>query len=220
MISEKKDLEEGSSSCSNTNEGPRSVWFKIGGEGKGGLKGVEGRTLGMLIAEGTFSHVGKFDGALGACVHEPIAAHWVELCGGDNLCELLHVGGLDVDDVKALVLDVEIPQVDPEIITADEGFAITVDRDAVDVICVGVGVGTPRDGGHDGIMVCQTWKLEVVCRLEVGSGRQSSRSTTAGAEGVSRRQIVRQIVLGHHLQRLLEDLPQLDRLVVRRQQVM
>ena len=33
-----------------------------------------------------------------------------------HLCELLHVGRLDVDDVEGLVGDLHVPQVDPEIV--------------------------------------------------------------------------------------------------------
>ena len=40
------------------------------------------------------------------------------------LSELLHVGGLDVDDVERRVTDAEIPEVDSEIVGRDEGLAI------------------------------------------------------------------------------------------------
>jgi hypothetical protein len=45
----------------------------------------------------------------------------------DDLGQLLHVCRLDVNNVEALILNVEVPQVNPEIITADEGLAITID---------------------------------------------------------------------------------------------
>ena len=65
----------------------------------------------MLITQRALSHVCQLDGPFGACIHEPVAAHRVELGGGDNLSQLFHVGGLDINNVEALVLDVEVPQV-------------------------------------------------------------------------------------------------------------
>ena len=46
------------------------------------------------------SHVAESDGALAGAVHEEITLLWVKLGGGDDLCELLHVGRLDVHDVE------------------------------------------------------------------------------------------------------------------------
>jgi hypothetical protein len=39
-----------------------------------------------------------------------------------HLCEVLHVGGLDVHDVEALVVGAQVPQVHPQIVRADEGL--------------------------------------------------------------------------------------------------
>ena len=109
----------------------------------------------MLIAQSTFTHICQLNCALRAGVHEPVAADGVELCCGNDLCEFLHVGRLDVDNVEALILDVQVPQVDPQIITADEGLSVTVHRYAVDVVCVCVGVRLPRYGSDDGIVVSE-----------------------------------------------------------------
>lgn len=57
------------------------------------------RTLCMPIAQCRVAHVSELDVALGARVHENIALCWVKLGSRDNLCELLHVHRLDVDDV-------------------------------------------------------------------------------------------------------------------------
>ena len=83
----------------------------------------------------------------------------MEFCSCDDLGQLLHVCGLDVDNVEALILDVEIPQIDPKIITADKGFAIAVDRDAVDVVGVRIRISPTRNGGDDRIMMGHTGKL-------------------------------------------------------------
>ena len=40
----------------------------------------------------------------------------MELGGGDDLRELLHVGGLDVHDVEGLVRDLHVPQIDPQVV--------------------------------------------------------------------------------------------------------
>jgi hypothetical protein len=114
----------------------------------------------VLVAQGALAHVGELDGALGAGVHEPVAADGVELGGGDDLGQLLHVGGLDVDDVEGLVLDVEIPEVDAQVVGADKGLAVAVDGDAVDVVGVGVGVGAAGHGGDDGVVVGHARELE------------------------------------------------------------
>ena len=54
----------------------------------------------MPIAEGGVPHVRQLDVALGARVHEEVAVLRVELCGGDDFGKLLHIDGLDVDDVS------------------------------------------------------------------------------------------------------------------------
>lgn len=107
----------------------------------------------MLITESTLSHVRELDGAFGACIHEPVTALWVELGCCDHFCQLFHVGWFDVDDIEALILDVQVPQVYPQVVTANESLPITVHRDAVDVICVGIGVSSSRYCCYNGIMV-------------------------------------------------------------------
>jgi len=79
----------------------------------------------------------------------------MELSGGDNFGELFHVCWLNINNVEALVLDVEIPQVDPQVVTADKRFTIAVDRYAVDVIGVRICVGLPGYGCNYGIVVSE-----------------------------------------------------------------
>ena len=62
------------------------------------------------------SHVTQPDGALARTVHKQIALLGVELGGGDDLGELLHVGRLDVHDVEGLVCDLHVPQVDTQVV--------------------------------------------------------------------------------------------------------
>lgn len=107
----------------------------------------------MLITKGAFSHVGKLDGAFGACIHEPVAALRVKLCSRDNLGQLLHVSWLDVNNIEALILDVQVPEVYSQIVTADKGLPITVHRDAVDVVGVSISIGSTRDCGHHCIVM-------------------------------------------------------------------
>lgn len=121
----------------------------------------------MLIAQGTLSHVRELYGALGAGIHEPVAAEGVELGGCDDFGQLLHVCWLDIDNVEALVLNVKIPQVDAKVVAADEGLAIAIDGDAVDVICVGVRVGSTRYCGDNGIVMCEARELKVGSVSEV-----------------------------------------------------
>ena len=172
-------------------------------------------TFRMLIAKSALAHIRQLDRTLGAGIHEPVTADWVEFSSGDHLGEFFHVGGLDIDDVEALVLDIEVPQVDAEIVTADESFPVAVDGDAVDVIGVGIGVGSAGDGGHNSVVVCKAGHLEGSGILESSPGRPRKASATHRT-GWS--QLIRQIVLRHHLEGLVEHLPQLDSLVVCREQ--
>ncbi len=80
----------------------------------------------------------------------------MELGGSYDLCELFHVCRFDVDDVEALILNVEIPEVDSKIVTADECLAIAVHGDAVDVVCMGVCVSLSWNGGDDRVVVCKS----------------------------------------------------------------
>jgi hypothetical protein len=113
----------------------------------------------MLVAQGTLTHVGQLDGALGTRIHEPIAANGMELSRCDDLCELLHVGWLDVDNIEALVLDVEIPQIDAQIIAADECLPIAVDRYAVDMVGVCIRIRLSGYCRNDSVVMCEPWEL-------------------------------------------------------------
>lgn len=100
MISEKKERAEGSSSCSNS-----ALSISVCAFDASYLE----LTLGMLVTERILSHVRQLYRAFRARVHKPIAALWVEFSCGDHLCQLLHVRGFDVDNIEALILNVEIP---------------------------------------------------------------------------------------------------------------
>ena len=63
------------------------------------------------------SHVTESYCPFAGTVDEEIALLGVELGGGDDLRELLHVGGLDVHDVEGLVRDLHVPQVDAKIVS-------------------------------------------------------------------------------------------------------
>ena len=86
----------------------------------------------------------------------------------DDLGQLFHVRRLDVHNIEALVLYVEIPKVDAKIVTAYERLSVTVDRDAVDVVRMGICVGPPGYSGHDSIMMGQARKLQILSVLEMG----------------------------------------------------
>lgn len=107
----------------------------------------------MLVTQSTLAHIGKLDGTLGAGIHEPVAALRMKLGGGDNFGQFFHIGGFDVDDVETLVLDVQIPKVDTEVVTTDECLAIAVDRDAVDVIGMSIGVCPTGNSSNDCVMM-------------------------------------------------------------------
>lgn len=128
----------------------------------------------------------------------------MELCGGDDLGQFLHVSRLDVDDVKALVLDVKVPEIDAQVVTADEGLSIAVDRYAVDMVCMGVCIYPPGHGCDDCLMVRHARELEGRGVLE-GDARRAGDATAADDAG--RGEVAGQVVLRHYLERLVEDLP-------------
>jgi len=53
----------------------------------------------MAITKRRVTHVSEFDVALRARVHEKVTVGGMELGGGDNFSQLLHVHGFDVDDI-------------------------------------------------------------------------------------------------------------------------
>ena len=208
MISEKNDRDEGSSSCSNSVETQHILKKNIKKTPKSerspsALK-EKTRTFSVLIAQGTFSHVGQLDDSLGAGIHEPIATDGMKLGRRDHLGQLLHVGGLDVDDIEALVLNLQVPEIDPQIVGAEKGLAIAVDGDAVDMIGVRVGVSLARDGRHHRIVMGQSRHLQ---RGGVGEAQVRLRSWGSSSDGTPRRQVARQVVLRHDPQHLLVHLP-------------
>ena len=160
----------------------------------------------MTVAQSSFTHVCQLDCALAASVHEPITALRVELCGGNHLGQLFHVSGLDVDNVEALILNVEIPQIDAQIIAANVCFAITVDRNAIDVVSVGVCVDTARHGGNNGVVVCHAREGEIGDAAEVLVGCSDGTAAVSSSHA-GRGQVLREVVFGHDLERLLKDLP-------------
>ena len=81
----------------------------------------------------------------------------------DDFSELFHIRWLDVDDVETLILDVEIPQIDAEVIATYEGLPIAVDGYAVYVVGMSVCVISARDSGDDGVVVGQAGQLEGRC---------------------------------------------------------
>lgn len=163
-------------------------------------------TLGVCVAKSSLTHVSQLDGSLAAGIHEPIAAEWVEFCSSNDLGQLLHVGRLDINNVEALILNVEVPQVDAQVITADVCFAIAVHRNAIDVVSVGVGVHAARYSGNDCVVVCHAREGEVGGAAEVLVG-SSDGTATDSTTSTGRSEVLRQVVLGHDLEGFFKDLP-------------
>lgn len=85
----------------------------------------------------------------------------MEFRSRDDLGQLLHISGFDIDNVEALILNIQVPEVDAQIITAYVGLSIAVDRNAVDVVGVGVGIRPPRYCSDHGIMMCEAGQLQI-----------------------------------------------------------
>lgn len=136
----------------------------------------------------------------------------MELGCCDDLGQFLHISGFDIHDVEALVLNVEVPQVDTEIVTADEGLAIAVHRDTIDMVRMGICIRSARDGGDNCVVMCQAWHLKRASILESSPWWPGKATAT---HGTSRGQLIRKVVLSYHLERLVKNLPKLYGLVVR-----
>lgn len=159
----------------------------------------------MVVAKSTLTHIRQLNRALRARIHEPVTALWMKLRGGNNLSQLLHIRRLDIDDVEALVLNVQVPEVYPQIIGRDKRLPIAVHRDAVDVVGVRVGVRSAWHGGNNRIVMRKAWKLQIVCAVEVDVILRADRSSTSCRRAWS--QIMGEVVLRDDLQTLLKHLP-------------
>lgn len=151
----------------------------------------------MLIAQCALAHIRQLDRSLGTRIHEPIAALRMELGSRNDLGKLFHIGRFDVHDVEALILNVQVPEIDPQIITTNEGLSVAVDRYAVDVIGVGIGIRLAGNGGNNGVVVGQSGELQVKSASEVHIG--ISHGTTSASNTSSRCELMGEIVLRDHL---------------------
>ena len=119
----------------------------------------------------------------------------MKFCSGDDFGEFLHVCRLDVDNVEALILNVEVPQVYSKIIATDEGLAVAVDGDTVNVICMCVCIRPPRHGSDDGIVVGEAWQSQ---GRSASKGDVWIRPWRAAAQS-ARCQVVREVILCDNL---------------------
>lgn len=78
----------------------------------------------------------------------------------NDLGEFFHVSWFDVNDIEALILDVEIPEIDPQVVTTDEGLSVAVDGDTVDMIGMSILVRSTRHRSDDSVMMCQARKFQ------------------------------------------------------------
>ena len=147
--------------------------------------------LSIVVAQGGLASVAELDNTLAGAEHEKVAMLGMALGGCDDFGELLHVRRLDINNIKTMVARLQIPKVDAQVIRGDKGFGIAVERDRIDV--VGVGTGKDASGGsrHDGLRRDHR-RENKIARRRLGGGKC--------------------------LLLLLVDLPELDGLVVGRQQ--
>lgn len=122
----------------------------------------------MLITQRPLPHIRQLNRPLRTRIHEPITRRGMKLCRRNDLRQLLHIRRLDIDDIEALVLDVEVPEIYPQIIRGDESLAIAIDGNAVDVVGVCVRIDPSGYGGDDGVMMGHTREFEVGDGAEMG----------------------------------------------------
>lgn len=125
----------------------------------------------------------------------------MELGRRDDLRQFLHVGRLDVDDVEALVGDLQVPQIKPEVVRREVRLLVRVDRYRVDVVGVSIGKNPTGRGLHHQIHWLYRWHPQRADR---------QRITYAAVV------LPRVVTFDPFVP--LGDLPQLYRLVVGRQQ--
>mmetsp|Transcript_50687 Transcript_50687/g.162253 ORF Transcript_50687/g.162253 Transcript_50687/m.162253 type:complete len:260 (+) Transcript_50687:121-900(+) len=94
--------------------------------------------LGMAVAQRRVAHVGQADAPLAAAIRKQAAVARMEVCRGDHLCEVLHIGRLNVHNVEALVADLQVPEVHPQVVRGDVRLVVAVHCDRVDVVDVRV----------------------------------------------------------------------------------
>jgi len=56
-----------------------------------------------------------------------VAFFGMELTGSDDFGQLLHVGRLNVHNVKGLISDLHMPEIDPKIVCRQISLAIRID---------------------------------------------------------------------------------------------
>lgn len=56
-------------------------------------------TFGVFVAQRCFSHVTEAQGAFAAAIDKQVTVVGVKLSRCDHLCQILHVGWFDVNDV-------------------------------------------------------------------------------------------------------------------------
>ena len=111
----------------------------------------------MVVAQGTITHICEFNGALATGVHEPVAALRMKFGSGDNFGQFLHIGWLYIDDIEALILNVQIPKIYPQVVARYESLTIRVNRNRVDMVGMGISVCPTRDSCDNGVVVGETW---------------------------------------------------------------
>ena len=136
----------------------------------------------------------------------------MELGSGDDFSELFHIDGLDVDDVEALVADVEVPEVDTKVVCADVRLAIRVDRDRVNVIGMRVCIDLTWYGGDNGVDRCEARQTEssTTSRHRCRHWEQGWVHVWITCLSVAHVVVV---VFGYQLECLFKHFPELDRLV-------
>ena len=70
-------------------------------------------TFGMIITECSLSHIAQTYCSFAGWVNEVVAFFRVELTGSDDFGQLLHVGRFDVDNIKRLIGNLHMPEIDP-----------------------------------------------------------------------------------------------------------
>lgn len=119
------------------------------------------RTFRMLITKSLLPHIRKFYRPFAGSIHEPVTTDGMKFRSCDDLCKLLHVRWLNVDNVEALILDVQVPQVYSQVVRRNESLPVAVHGYAVNVVGMRIGVHPPWHCCHNGIVVRHAGEFQI-----------------------------------------------------------
>ena len=118
------------------------------------------KQLAVRVAHGVLAQICQTNRPLTRRVRQIVAIFRMKFGARDDFAQVFHVGRLYVHNVETLLIALEMPHVDSQIIRTDEGFPVAVHAQRVDVIRVRVGVRAPIARREDALSPNDGWNLQ------------------------------------------------------------